>query len=91
MHSSAAVDFENHEASFEDVTVNVEAQGSPENVIPGQDTRRSTAGATWQRVPYDLLVGADGEAHRVRSTLPRARSGKNFQESKRVQKPIKIQ
>ncbi|GAQ89828.1 hypothetical protein KFL_005670020 [Klebsormidium nitens] len=69
-----SIDFQKREALFEDVKVNIEAQGNEVNVIPGQDTCQATTGAPLQRVPYDLVVGADGVNSAVRHSftlLPR--------------------
>ncbi|GAQ80010.1 hypothetical protein KFL_000440120 [Klebsormidium nitens] len=68
----AGVDFRKHEASFEDVRENVEAEGSKGlsvDVIPGQDTQRTAFGVQLQTVPYNLIVGADGVNSMVRHTM----------------------
>lgn len=67
------VDFRRHEAFFEDVAQNVEADGSKglaADVIPGQDTQRTASGVKLQTVPYDLIVGADGETFLLYSFRP---------------------
>jgi len=68
----AGVDFQNHEASFEDVMLNVEAEGNKGlgvDVVPGQDTVRTPSGSKLQKVAYDLIVGADGVNSMVRHAM----------------------